>query len=344
MESVARLHPDSRRVVLLLDGPDDTVDGAEIARPEHLVADPHELAIMQSIYKPIEYATAFKALLLKSELEKSDIVFFLDPDMRLFQPMSEAIELLRNGTGTVLTPHRLTPPAYKDRHFYEFTFKTYGIINTGFVGATRASLPVLDWWHSRLKRNCIDDLRGSEWVDQRVMDLALQYFDVDVLKSHAYNVGWWNLEERPLHREDGVWYVGDAPLVLMHYSGVRPRGARASSPQLTHSPANPIANDAAHLAEIRLLEDTYVEDLRAAGYDDYSTVEYGFLRTPGGRELSNAARRGYRRLVLEAEEQGKIPPSPDEISWSLLARIERRLRLMESPRSLVRDYRVLRKR
>lgn len=344
MDSVAEHHPRSSRYVLLLDGGPDTLDSAEVLRPSDLLPDPTELMVQQYIYKPIEFATALKPKLLLHALESADQVFFLDPDMRLFQPVSAAQEALDAGTGTLLTPHRTTPPAFEDRVLYEWAFKTYGTYNTGFVASTSASVPLLEWWDSRLRRNCLDDLDGSEWVDQKVMDLAPGYFDVDVFKDPGYNVGWWNLEERPLRREGGSWFAGAGPLVLMHYSGVRPRHERGRLPYLVHSPASSVASDPAHLALIQELEDAYIADLMAAGYAEYSTVSYGFSRTPAGRPLSDGDRRGYRQLVMDAEARGEAPPRPDDMPWGRASRVVRSARMLKSPGALARDGREVRRR
>lgn len=210
---------------------------------------------------------------------------------------------------------------------------------------TSASLPMLDWWDSRLRRDCLAQLEKSEWVDQKVMDLAPGYFDIDILRHFGYNVCWWNLEERPLHREDGTWFAGRDPLVLMHYSGVRPHSAsRATAgdvelPYLVHSPQNSVLKDPQHMESIRDLEAVYIDDLNEAGYTEFKSTRYGFDSTPGGRRLSLSDRRGYRDIVVEAEAQGVPVPGPDAINWSLLSRAKRVARSMSFPGAALRDVR-----
>ena len=338
MASVARHHPDAVRFVVQLDGAPETVEGAEVVAPAALVADERELTALAHMYKPIEFATALKARLLEHALGHADQAFFLDPDMRLFAPMTAAQAALDGGSGTLLTPHRLTPPPVADRDLVEWALKAYGTYNTGFVGVTERSRPLLSWWDSRMRRDCLDDLDDFEWVDQKVMDLAPGYFDLDLLRDHGYNVGWWNLQERPVRREGDTWFAGDGPLVLMHYSGVRPAHANDGSlPYLVHSPANPVVRDPAHVAALRELEDAYVADLRAAGYGELSRVPYGYDATPLGRPLSPADRRGYRDLVLAAEARGQALPMPDDLPWDAPARVLRRVRMMSAPSALRRD-------
>jgi len=342
MASAAEHHPEADRYVLLLDARDETVTGAQVLHPSDLVPDEHELTVLETIYKPIEYATALKAKLLTFALRSADQAYFLDPDMRLFAPMTSAAAALADGTGTLLTPHRVSPAPYANRSFYEWTFKTYGVYNTGFVAVTKASLPMLEWWDSRLRRDCLDDLSAPEWVDQLVMDLAPGYFDLDVFKDPAYNVGWWNLDERRVHCVDGRWFAGDGPLVLMHYSGVRPKRQGGVKPQLRHSAQNEVAPDAAYRAELEVLEDAYVADLMAAGYADYSTVEYGLTRTARGRVLTDGDRRHYLRAVLAAESRGERPPLPDDIAWGVRDRVVTELRTARAPEALLHDWKRLR--
>ena len=203
---------------------------------------------------------------------------------------------------------------------------------------TSRSIEFLDWWDSRLRRDCLDDLEAPEWVDQRIVDLAPAYFDVDIFKHPGYNVGWWNFEERPLSDRDGTWYVGDVPLVLMHYSGVRPI-IRSSSelPQLAHSARNSIVHDAAMLEAIRRLEVDYVARLKAAGYDELSRTPYPFATTPGGHTLTHADRRAYRRLVLAAEASGARVPSPDDLPWGRVAKAVRTAQVSPLPRVVAKS-------
>ena len=341
MDSVAAHHSDSARYVLVLDdGPGLTAD-AEILRPFDLIDDHLELTIRQTIYHPIEYATALKPMLLRHLLKDADQVFFIDPDIRLFQPITAAVDLLSSGAGTVLTPHRVSPPVFEDRALYEGLLKSYGTYNTAFVGVTDASLPLLEWWDSRLKRDCLADLRRFEWVDQKVMDLAPSYFEFDLLRDQGYNVAWWNLDERPIRRENGTWYTGPVPLVALHYTGVRPVLKRGGLPQLIHSSRNKASQDPAQLQHIQVLEDNYVADIKRAGYDDYTRGGYGLSATPGGRPLSLGARRGYRQLVLAAEARGDRAPLPDDMSWSPIKRLSRRMLTMYTPGAVMEDARAV---
>lgn len=328
MASVQELHPEARRVVLQVDGDPEVVGDAEILRPSDVIADPDELTVLAGIYNPLELSTALKPQLLLRELGSADRVIFLDPDMRLFQRADAALEALASGTGTLLTPHQLVPPvSFRNRELYEWGSKAMGAYNTGFVGVTAASVPFLEWWDSRLRRDCVADTRKQHWVDQKIMDLAPSYFDLDVFRDPAYNVGWWNLEERPLGRVGEMVTVSGVPLVLMHYSGVRPakpKNLEGDLPYLVYSERNAVIGRPAEMVVVRALEADYIADLMAAGYAELSKVPYGFAVTPGGRVWTDRDRQRYRKLVMAAEGRGETPPTPDELpreplTWKLWA-------------------------
>lgn len=348
MASAASHHPESLRFVLVLDGGPEVADcipGATVLRPSDVIKDPHELLVQQCIYKPIEFATALKPRLLLHLLKIADRAIFIDPDMRLFQPLDSALAKMDAGCVALLTPHRLTPPRFEDRGLYEWLFKAYGTYNTAFVGVTQDSSQMLEWWDSRLRRDCLADLSKVEWVDQKIMDLSPGYYDIRILRDAGYNVCWWNLEERPLNKRSQTWFAGESPLVLMHYSGVRPSSRNGSDtsvvdlPYLVHSPKNSVINDSDHMGAIRELEAEYIQDINVAGYADFTSTKYGFASTPGGRRLSISDRRGYRALVLEAEARGDVAPHPDDIDWNVSSRLKRVALSMTFPGALLRDVR-----
>jgi hypothetical protein len=298
MESVALHEPESHRVVLLLDGPIEDIAGAEIVTLSELFPDPDELEIQKAIYTPYEFATALKPRLMQYLLERSDAVIFLDPDMRLFQPLTSARDALQSGSGLLLTPHRITPPADENQHLdLDWVFKAYGVYNTGFVGATAAAFPFLQWWDLELRRDCLADARRMSWADQRIVDLAPAYFDV---------VGWWNLGERPLSRADDVWVIDDVPLVIMHYSEVRPGKTKVFSSKM------PILDSEQH-ALVAGLEEEWIVDLIRHGYQELSGSGYQYAVSPAGRTLTLGDRRRYRERVLQSERRGERPPTVDEV-------------------------------
>jgi hypothetical protein len=68
MNPVTADHPECQRYVLgLYQGlASDTMANAEILRPEDPIPDELERTVQQTVYKPIDYATAFKPLVLRA--------------------------------------------------------------------------------------------------------------------------------------------------------------------------------------------------------------------------------------------------------------------------------------
>ncbi|HXP32454.1 MAG TPA: hypothetical protein VN820_00490, partial [Acidimicrobiales bacterium] len=62
-------------------------------------------------YDLVEFATAVKPLLLSALLERTEQVFYLDPDTYVTSPMAELGGALEASAGGILlTPHFLAPP------------------------------------------------------------------------------------------------------------------------------------------------------------------------------------------------------------------------------------------
>lgn len=59
--------------------------------------------------------------------------------------------------------------------------------------------------------------------------------------------------------------------------------------------------DIEQLTALQELEGDYVADLVTCGYHEFANLQYGFSTTPEGRPLSGAARRSYRKLIMQAE-------------------------------------------
>jgi hypothetical protein len=250
-QSFAEHNPGAAFTVLVLDEP----------KPDQLRADdrfqlatPHDVAIdavayqwIATIYDGFELSCALKPWLLRHLLRDADAALYLDSDIFVYSSL-EHIAGRAGANGLVLSPHGLEPPPADGLQPDEDTFLRLGQFNGGFLGVGQSAGAFLDWWGQRLVHDCVHhtDADPLRFVDQRWLDLTVNYFEVDVLRDRGANVAYWNLDTRSLeHGSDGYMVDGD-PLRFMHLSGFDP-----SEPgRLTKHPARVEANHSPALAQI----------------------------------------------------------------------------------------------
>jgi glycosyltransferase involved in cell wall biosynthesis len=313
--SVAEQRPGARCFVLTVDDPAGYVDGA--AEPFELVTTA-ELGIdgfqqMAAMYDVLELSTAVKPWLMRHLIEERgcERLAYLDPDIRLYDPLDEIDGLLREHS-VVVTPHFTEPVPRDGRKPSEQDILTSGSYNLGFLGLARGeeSARLLDWWSERLATDCIVDPERGYFVDQRWMDLAPGLVDrFAVLRDPGYNVAYWNLGGRSLRRGRAGYEVNGRPLRFFHFSGYDPRDPDRIS---KHQDRIDFLGEPA----LRELYDAYGAELLANGYEETVGWPYGIAELPGGVALDRPLRRVYRAGALSGELDGD--PFGDEGTRALL--------------------------
>jgi glycosyltransferase involved in cell wall biosynthesis len=307
--SHAEHHPGSRCFVLVIDEHDGYIDADE--EPFELVTVPgigiERYDRMAALYNVLELSTAVKPSLLKHLLHERGLerVAYLDPDIRIYDPLSTIDGLLRENQ-LVVTPHATEPMPRDGRKPTEAEILTSGVYNLGFIGMARGEDTdlLLDWWIERLERDCVLDPERGFFVDQRWIDFAPGLVEsFHVLRDPGYNVAYWNLASRELARHGDRWEVNGRPLRFFHFSGFRPeRPDRLSTHQ------NRIQIRPGSALE-RICAD-YGRELLAAGYDEASRWPYGYAALPGGLELDSKVRAVYREATARGElDQSVFEPA-----------------------------------
>ena len=111
---LAEHHPDVTLKVLVIDGDASAVAAAsrerfDVVLPDAIGLDQREFRRMATMYDVLELSTAVKPWLVRTLLKEDGTpVVYLDPDVEIFAPISEAAELA-DARGIVLTPHTLEP-------------------------------------------------------------------------------------------------------------------------------------------------------------------------------------------------------------------------------------------
>jgi len=265
-ESFLARHPDGLMYVLLVDRVDGRFDPA---REQFTTLPVEDLAIPGFVdmilrYDLLELCTAVKPFLLDHLLRERGhrSVCYLDPDIRVYQPLTEAWSLLEQNA-VVLTPHLLGPlPDRSDPD--ETLILQCGTYNLGFIGVSAhpQAQALLSWWKERMTWGSKSRIDKGFFVDQKWVDLVPGFHPATALIRHpGYNTAYWDLANRMLTRgEDGTPLVNGRELVFFHFSGFDPhRPARMSRYQ------NRFTFDTR--PDVRPLFEDYRAQLLAHGFD-----------------------------------------------------------------------------
>ena len=303
--SHAEHHPGSRLFTLVIDDVEGYLDQAQ--EPFELVQVP-DIGIehydrMAALYTVLELSTAVKPWLMRHLLHERGLerVVYLDPDIRIYDPLTEVDDLLRDNQ-LVVTPHATDAMPRDGRKPSESDILTAGVYNLGFIGMSRGEETdlVLDWWSERLERDCVLDPERGFFVDQRWIDFAPGLVEsFHVLRDPGYNVAYWNLATRRLRMRGERVEVNGRPLRFFHFSGFKPdRPERLSTHQdrIQIHPGSPLERLCAE----------YGAELLGNGYKKTIGWPYSYRELPGGLELDSKVRRVYR----EATARGELEHSP----------------------------------
>lgn len=260
---------------------------------------------MAVFYDVMEFATAVKPFALRHFVRKAGCVVYLDPDIEVYAPLDPLIAATRQASIS-LTPHCLQPIARDGGEPSEIGIMMAGIYNLGYVGVAPGAEPFLEWWSSRLRRDAISDPGNHLFTDQRWIDLAVPLFQPHIETSPAYNVAYWNLDQRPIRCVDGKYFVNDEPLRFFHFSGYDPANPHWISKHQPRSPRvllseQPVLSDLFSAYGAKLVAHTPAE----------SPLPYGWAQAIPGMTLTDPLRRMFRDEVLLADAgRAEMPPTP----------------------------------
>lgn len=255
----------------------------------------------------VEFATGIKPFVLRKLLDREDCeaVFYFDPDTVLFSGIDRMIDEL-SSTNILLTPH-LTDPEISQRGIEdnELSALRHGVYNLGYVGVrnTEEGKRFANWWASRLKDYCRDDIPGGIFTDQRWCDLVPAFFDnVKVTRYPGYNVAPWNMTNRQIKRlSNGCYTVNGKPLVFYHFTGFD-SGAHHIMMSL-YSKNSPAAAE---------LFSWYKSELERTSGDPLSATQWAFLTFDDGEPISKPQRETYRHR----EDLQRAFPNPFTVDKS----------------------------
>ncbi|MFZ2266574.1 MAG: glycosyltransferase [Azonexus sp.] len=314
MQSVATQHPDAKRYCVIVD---IELQHAQILHQELATIALNELQLPGGEdflfqYSVLELNTAVKPWAFEHLLQRGhEQVIYIDPDIRLYQPLSEVLLLLKGNADVVLTPHLLAPiddtlsPS-------ELDIRRAGTYNLGFCAVRNSAntCRYLQWWQGKLQNDCIIALDKGIFVDQSWMDLTPGMFENVVLLRHpGYNVAYWNLGQRQIVQEVGTEaiLVNGEPLVFFHFSGINPQEPHKISKHQNRFSFENINKTTQSL----ILE--YVQALIANDAAAFCKLSYGFGHYADTTPITTAERIRFREDPNLRSQCGGQPFSHPEI-------------------------------
>lgn len=317
--SFAEHHRDTRFVVLVLDEPDPDAlrddDPFELCTPAQVGMSAAELGWMQLIYDGLEICCALKPWLLRHLLSDADVALYLDSDLLICDSLRD-VALRAAAVGLVVSPHSLAPRHGAMQLPNDDSLLQVGQFNAGFLAAGRVGLPFLDWWADKLARECTswDPTVPLRFLDQRWLDLVVNYFPCEVDRDPGAGVARWNLFQRRLELAGDGYLVDGRPLRFFHFSSFDPGNPSVLSPIAPPHESIDLNGSAA----LRRLVDDYTERLISAGWRPRA----GGRPVPerGGIRLTPPVRAAVRAALIESERAGVAPAAgPDDadrlLSW-----------------------------
>lgn len=292
--------------LMVVDGAPDWLEDSEglrILAPTDIGLSPTDINVLAMIYDVVEYSTAIKPMLLKHLLVDHEKVAYLDPDMYVTSPLREVDELLDHHA-VLLTPHFIEPIPPGSTYVSEVHSLTVGVANLGFCAVSRQGVDFLDWWWSHLERECLIYPLLGIFVDQKWTDVGAALFNAHFLKHYGYNIGPWNLDERPLASSSQGTVVGPHghPARLLHFSGFDPNDPEAVSERLNADLRHVAVTDE-YKKYARLYAGLLHEQRRTAG----PLAAYRYSRDSLGKRIPKRLRQLYRADVLDTDRVS--PPS-----------------------------------
>jgi len=228
-ESWKEHNPDTKFLLFLVDEINPLVDYSFLEEDQLFPIEKVNIPDFENLvlkYNITELSTVVKPYIFEMLFGqyKADKIIFLDPDIYIFQPLTEVLDAL-DENNIVIIPHIMSGI---DDDFQPTDYHTLngGVYNLGFIALSDYSKikGFLDWWNSRTTKYGYGRLEKNMFYDQIWINYVPCFYDnYNILKHPGYNVANWNLHERFISKTPkGEFIVNDKfPLVFFHYSGYK---------------------------------------------------------------------------------------------------------------------------
>lgn len=305
---LAACHQDWRALT-----PSNASDAAVSLRSaRQLVPDNHWRLAFQ--YSPLELTCCLKGRIAAALWARGERhLLYTDADTRLYDSVAACLAPLSGSGGILLTPHLREPLPEDGCYPNNADLLRAGAFNAGVLGwsdGTNSNREIPDffqWWNCCTEQHCIVEPGLGLFVDQRWLDQAPGLFPSVVIARHfGLNVGYWNLHDRRVYRQENRWWVAAGndssmpttgrqtqPLQIFHFSGAAPfaaDGTRSDHRLSRHQNRHALT---AH-SDLANLVQTYMEAWQQHAADHYSRLPYRYGSLTSGVSIAPEWRDAFR--------------------------------------------------
>lgn len=232
----------------------------------------------------VEASTAVKGAFfqwLQKEYPDETMFIYLDPDCCVYDDFPELREILARKPA-VLCPHLLHPGNID----MELSSTAHGVYNLGFlaVNNTEEAKNIINWWAERLNLYCYDDIGRGIFTDQKWMELAPCFFNVEIMHHYGYDYAPWGLLGTTVEYRKNQWFIQHMPLRFIHFSGFGAVAERCMDLWLDD-----------HNQLFRELYQEYKRKHEAADADQISKTKWSYATYYSGEEIGLSVRNLYRQ-------------------------------------------------
>lgn len=232
----------------------------------------------------VEASTAVKGQFFRylyKEFPDEDKFIYLDPDIYVYSDFTELRSLL-DTRPIVVCPHLLDPGNID----MELSSTAHGVYNLGFLGVNRSqeAQNFINWWAERLYLFCYDDIQNGVFTDQKWIDLAPCFFDVEIFKHRGYDFAPWSLLNCSMIEENGEFYVKGDPIRFIHFSGYGNTAQKCMRDWLPEG-EHPF----------RKLYAKYAEIHDSNNEDNISKYKWSYNSYSSGERINDDIRMAYRK-------------------------------------------------
>jgi hypothetical protein len=186
-------------------------------------------------YTPAEFCWVLKPFISSWLLMSYQLLFYFDSDICFFDSIDCVCHEMMDAD-ILLTPHYLLPFGCKTSFGVRaLSLLRGGIFNAGFLGLRKSeqTLSFLKWWQVHVSRHGRNEPDNGMCGDQRWLDLVPVLFEQAKICRHpGMNVGYWNIHERQIDKNQYGFQVFGYPLVFMHLSAFNEKNALSFSDHL----------------------------------------------------------------------------------------------------------------